>query len=146
MRSGADNSLCAGIQFLYQRVGSLQLLLNIRAQMTNASSCIIANISKPATYGRYVESIKQGCLPNTAAVMACICRFTPVSSSTTGLRAASASSVLFYKADFSVFQSACSLLKLSFSFSIAAKALVSSSFSLEVSVCWDLIFSCRSAV
>ena len=38
--------------------------------------------------------------------MACICRFTLVSSSTTGLRAASASSALFRKADFSVFQSA----------------------------------------
>ena len=90
--------------------------------------------------------MRQGCLPNTAAVMACICRFTPVSSSTTGLRAASASSALFCKADFSVSQSARSLLKLSFNFSMAAKALVSSSFALEVSACWDLMFSCRSAV
>ena len=96
--------------------------------------------------GRYVENVKQGCLPNTAAIMACIYRFTPVSSSTPSLRAASASSALFCNADFSMSQSARSLLKLSFSFFIAAKALVSSSLALEVSACWDLMFSCRSAV
>ena len=78
--------------------------------------------------------------------MAWTCRFTLVNSSTTSLRAASAFSALCAKADFSVAQSARSLLKPSLSFSIALKALVSSSFALEVSSCCDLRFSYRSAV
>ena len=87
-----------------------------------------------------------GYSPNTAEVMALICRFKPVSSSTTGFRAASASSAFFVKPAFSVSQSASSLLKVSFSFSMAAKAFVNSSLALEASACWDLMFSWRSAV
>ena len=69
--------------------------------------------------------------------MASICRFKPVSSSTTGFRAASASSAFLVKPAFSVSQSACSLLKVSFNFSLVARALVSSSLALEASACWD---------
>ena len=46
-----------------------------------------------------LKVLRKRCSPNTATVMAWICRFTPVSSSTTGLRAASAFSALFIKAD-----------------------------------------------
>ena len=147
MRSSACDPLRAGIQLLYKSIGSLQFLLHVSAQMGNASSCIITSISKLATDGIiYVENLKWGYLPNTAVVMVFICRFKPVSSSATGLSAPSASSALFCKVDFSGSQSARSLLKPSFSFCMAAKALVSSSLPLEVSACWDLMFSSRSAV
>ena len=85
-------------------------------------------------------------LLNTVEVMASIYRFKPVSSSTTGFRAALASSAFFVKPAFSVSQSARSLSKVAFSFSIAAKALVSSSLALAASACWDFTFSWRSAV
>ena len=83
-------------------------------------------------------------LPKIAEVMAFICRFNPVSSSTTGFRAALASSALLVKPDFSVFQLARSLLKDSFSFSIAAKAWVSSSLAFVASACCDFTLSYKS--
>ena len=78
--------------------------------------------------------------------MASICRFKPASSSTTGFRAASATSAFFVKPAFSASQSARSLLKVSFNLYMAARAFVNSSLALEASVCWDLTFSRRSAV
>ena len=51
MGSSAYDPLRAGILLLYKGIGSLQFLLYVRAQMTNASSCIIVNISKPTLYG-----------------------------------------------------------------------------------------------
>ena len=115
--------------------------------MGNVSSCVIASISKPATDEIiYLENLQVRYLPKTAEVMALSYCFKLVSSSTTGLRAAFASSALFSKAAFSMPRSAYSFFKVSFSFSMAAKALANSTLALEVSTCWVLIFSWRSAV
>ena len=85
-------------------------------------------------------------LPKIAAVMECICCFTAVSSSTTGLRAASAFSALLVNAAFSMAQSARSFLKPSFSCSAMLKVLVNSSLALSVSAYWVFKVSCKSAI
>ena len=85
-------------------------------------------------------------LPNIADVIAFTWRFNPDSSSATGLRADSASSARFNNAAFSVSQLARSFLNHSFSCSMAVKPVFSSSLALEISDCWDLMFSWRSAI
>ena len=61
----------------------------------------------------FTKKTEEEYLPKIAEVIALICRFKPLSSSATGLSAASASSTRFGKAAFSVSQHARSLLKLS---------------------------------
>ena len=116
--------------------------------MTNACTCNnTGKITNRIYYkqARVVQETKRS-LPKIAAVMECTCRFTAVSSSTTGLRAASAFSALFIKSAFSVAQSVRSFLKPSFSYSVMLKALVISSLALSVSACWVFKVSCRSVI